>query len=65
MEGTPGVLAGPSLSHLEDVLAGSPGSLCKLSIELLGLRLLGHQVQEGIFQSYQGHTETSHVTLPE
>ena len=28
VEGTPGVLAGPSLSHLEDVLAGSPGSLC-------------------------------------
>ena len=65
VEGTPGVLAGPSLSDPEDVLVGSPSSLGQLIDELLGVRLLGDQVQDGILQSYQGPTKTYSVTLPE
>ena len=59
------MLAEPSLGDPEDVLVGSPGSLCQLVTELLGVRRLGDQVQAGFLQSYQGLTETSPVTLPE
>ena len=48
------MLAEPSLSDPEDVLVGPPRSLPQLSNELLGVRILGDQVQEGILQSYQG-----------
>ena len=56
------MLARPSLNDLEDILAGSPCPLYQLLNEFLGLRLLGHKLQDGVLQRNEGLSQTSSVT---